>query len=147
MDVNHRKASYFWVSCSPFNHCPHTTSLVFHTFCYKLLLKQNTDSWSKISGVILEGAGKKKRICSTLELSWHGKQSEIINHFSCARGSLELQGVKSVYRRNKSSDGLRHLNLSCQGLAFGQKHALPALTKYFESDTSSEHGLGWTESC
>lgn len=32
--------------------------------------------------------------------------------------------------------GLRGLNISFQDLAFGQKHALSAWTKYFESDAT-----------
>lgn len=35
-----------------------------------------------------------RELVENKELFWYGKQSEVINHFSCARGSLELQGVK-----------------------------------------------------
>lgn len=38
--------------------------------------------------------------------------------------------------------GLRGLNISLQDLAFGQKHALSALTKYFESDATSRARWG-----
>jgi len=39
--------------------------------------------------------------------------------------------------RNNLTD-MGGLNILFQDLAFGQKHALSALTKYLESDTSSE---------